>query len=156
MKNTKIKNVLIALDYNPTAQKIAELGFAFAAAMQAKITLATIYENYTDYTPVIYDPIMGFTGYTESDKISQELILTKSQKFLEKTKKHLGDDNIAIMLKEGHSADGILTIAQEIRADLIVVGSHSKKWLDKLLIGSTTEKVLRHTKIPMLIIPTIG
>ena len=47
-------------------------------------------------------------------------------------------------------------IAKEIKADLIVIGSHSKKWLDKLLIGSTTEKVLRHTEIPMLIIPTKG
>ena len=46
--------------------------------------------------------------------------------------------------------------AKEIKADLIVIGSHSKKWLDKLLIGSTTEKVLRHTEIPMLIIPTKG
>jgi nucleotide-binding universal stress UspA family protein len=156
MKNTKIKNVLFAIDYNPTAQKIAELGFAFAAAMQAKITLATIYENYADYTPVIYDPIMGFTGYTESDKISQELILTKSQKFLEKTKKHLGDENISIILKEGSSAEEILNIAKEIKADLIVIGSHSKKWLDKLIIGSTTEKVLKHSKIPMLIIPTKG
>jgi nucleotide-binding universal stress UspA family protein len=156
MKNTKIKNVLIALDYNPTAQKIAELGFAFATAMQAKITLATIYENYADYTPVIYDPIMGFTGYTESDKISQELILTKSQKFLEKTKKHLGDENISIIVKEGSSAKEILNIAKEIKADLIVIGSHSKKWLDKLIIGSTTEKVLKHSKIPMLIIPTKG
>jgi nucleotide-binding universal stress UspA family protein len=156
MKTKKIKNVLIALDYNPTAQKIAELGFAFAAAMQAKITLATIYENYTDYTPVIYDPIMGFTGYTESDKISQELILTNTKKFLEKTKKHLGDENIAIILKEGSSAEEILNIAKEMKADLIVIGSHSKKWLDKLLIGSTTEKVLRHTEIPMLIIPTKG
>jgi nucleotide-binding universal stress UspA family protein len=154
MKNTKIKNVLIALDYNPTAQKIAELGFAFATAMHAKITLVTIYENYADYTPVIYDPIMGFTGYTESDKISQELILTKSQKFLEKTKKHLGDENISIIVKEGSSAEEILNIAKEIKADLIVIGSHSKKWLDKLIIGSTTEKVLKHSKIPMLIIPT--
>ena len=37
MKTKKIKNVLIALDYNPTAQKIAELGFAFATAMQELI-----------------------------------------------------------------------------------------------------------------------
>jgi nucleotide-binding universal stress UspA family protein len=99
---------------------------------------------------------MGFTGYTESDKISQELILTKSQKFLEKTKKHLGDENISIILKEGSSAEEILNIAKEIKADLIVIGSHSKKWLDKLIIGSTTEKVLKHSKIPMLIIPTKG
>lgn len=156
MKTKKIKNVLIALDYNPTAQKIAELGYAFANAMQAKITLATIYENYIDYTPVLYDPIMGFTGYTESDAISQELIVTNTKKFLEKTKKHLGDENISIILKEGSSAEEILNIAKEIKADLIVIGSHSKKWLDKLLIGSTTEKVLRHTEIPMLIIPTKG
>jgi hypothetical protein len=41
MKNKKIKNVLIALDYNPTAQKIAELGFAFANAVLQKKFLDT-------------------------------------------------------------------------------------------------------------------
>jgi nucleotide-binding universal stress UspA family protein len=36
----------------------------------------------------------------------------------------------------------------------IVMGSHSRKWLEEIVLGSVTEKVLHHTSIPMFIIPT--
>ncbi|WP_395056100.1 universal stress protein [Flavobacterium sp.] len=35
-----------------------------------------------------------------------------------------------------------------------MIGSHSKKWLEKVLVGSTTEKILHDTNIPILIVPT--
>jgi nucleotide-binding universal stress UspA family protein len=39
-------------------------------------------------------------------------------------------------------------------AELIVMGSHSRKWLDAILMGSVTEKVLHHTVLPLYIVPT--
>jgi len=52
MKTTKIKAVLIALDYNPTSQKVAEFGYAVAKSMDAEVTLlhvlicpSTLYES---------------------------------------------------------------------------------------------------------------
>jgi len=39
MKTIKMKNLLIALDYDPTAQKVAEIGFSLAKTMNAKVTL---------------------------------------------------------------------------------------------------------------------
>jgi nucleotide-binding universal stress UspA family protein len=41
-----------------------------------------------------------------------------------------------------------------MKADVIVIGSHSRKWLENIVMGSVTEKVLHHTSIPLLIVPT--
>jgi len=77
-----------------------------------------------------------------------------SLQYLEKSKQHLGDNNIQTMVKEGDFADTILETAKEVNADIIVIGSHSRKWLENIVMGSVTEKVLRQTSIPLFIIPT--
>ena len=74
--------------------------------------------------------------------------------FLDKLKRHLGDETIQTLIKEGEIAELILKTAKEIHADIIVMGSHSRKWLENILLGSVTEKVLHQTLIPLYIIPT--
>ena len=56
-------------------------------------------------------------------------------------------------MKEGDYAENILKTAKEIKADIIVMGTHSRKGLDKVLLGSIAEKVLHHANIPLFIIP---
>jgi nucleotide-binding universal stress UspA family protein len=58
------------------------------------------------------------------------------------------------MIAEGDLAETILKTAKHIHADVIVMGSHSKRWLEQILLGSITETVLRSTSIPLFIIPT--
>jgi nucleotide-binding universal stress UspA family protein len=74
--------------------------------------------------------------------------------FLDKSRQHLGDKSIQTLLKEGDFAESILQAAKELHADIIILGSHSRKWLENIVMGSVTEKVLRHTPIPLFIIPT--
>jgi nucleotide-binding universal stress UspA family protein len=74
--------------------------------------------------------------------------------FLRKTAAFLGDSSIQIVLKEGEFAETIIRHASDINADLIVMGSHSKGWLRNMVIGSITENVLRHSTLPLLVIPT--
>jgi nucleotide-binding universal stress UspA family protein len=77
-----------------------------------------------------------------------------SLQYLDKSKQHLGDETIQILVTEGDFAESILNTAKEINADIIVMGSHSRKWLENIIMGSVTEKVLNHTSIPLFIIPT--
>ena len=65
MKTNEMKKVLIALDYNPTAQKVAEAGFSLAKAMNAEVTLLHVISELVYYSSTEYDPIMGFTGFRE-------------------------------------------------------------------------------------------
>ncbi len=152
-----MKKVLIALDYNPTAQKVAEVGYSVAKSMNAKVTLLHILTEPMIYTAAGYSPVMGYNGYENIGTMllnSNEELKKASLQFLDKSKQHLGDDTIHTIIKEGDYADSILETAKEIKADIIVIGSHSRRWLENVLMGSITEKVLHDTKIPLLIVPT--
>jgi nucleotide-binding universal stress UspA family protein len=152
-----MKKVLIALDYNPTAQKVAEVGFSLAKSMNAEVILLHVITDPVFYSSAGYSPIMGFTGYEFAGAINPESIegLKKaSMQYLDKSKQHLVDKTIKTLVKEGDFADSILETAKEVEADIIVIGSHSRKWLESIVMGSVTEKVLHHTTIPLLIVPT--
>lgn len=153
-----MENILIALDYNPTAQKIAEIGFSLAKNNQTTITLLHVITDVTYYSSTVYDPIMGFGGYVNLDLLQPDMIneLKKtSLQFLEKTKHHLGNhNNIKTQVTEGNAAKAILAVAKEINANVIVMGSHSRRWLENILMGSITADVLHHTTVPLFIIPT--
>ena len=152
-----MKNILIALDYDPTAQKVAELAFSLAGNKDAAITLLHVIADPSYYASTAYDPIMGFGGYMNMDLLRPDImdeLKTTSLDFLEKTKHHLGDERIKTMVKEGSIAESILQVAKEINADIIVMGSHSRRWLENIVMGSITEFVLHRTDIPLFIIPT--
>lgn len=152
-----MKKVLIALDYNPTAQKVAEMGYTLAKAMKAEVILVHVTEEPTYYTSFEYGPIMGYTGYANSDMlkiIDPDELKQASLDFLNQTKKHLNDESIQTIVSQGDTSSTIINIANEKNADVIVMGSHSRRWLEKILLGSITEEVLRHSTIPLFIVPT--
>ncbi len=151
--------VLIALDYDPTAQRVAEAGYALAKAMDAQVVLFHVITDPVYYSSVAYGPVMGFGGYIDTDFVQTDVMegLKKSSlEFLDKSKWYLGDTGIQTLVREGDVADTILDTAKELKADIIVMGSHSRKWLEAIVLGSAAEKVLRHTTVPLYIIPTKG
>jgi len=157
MKKEKISKVLIALDYNPTAQKVAEVGHSVAKSMNAEVTLLHVITDPVFYSTSGYSPIMGFSGYIDMSPMqldSVDGLKNASLQYLDKSRQHLGDKTIQTIVKEGDFADSILETARELHADIIVVGSHSRKWLENILMGSVTEKILHNSKIPLLIVPT--
>jgi nucleotide-binding universal stress UspA family protein len=156
LKAAKMKKILIALDYNPSAQKVAEEGFALAKAMNAEVTLLHVVSDPVYYSTEAYSPIMGFNGYMETGQMqlnSVDSLKSASLHFLDKTRQHLGDKTIQTLVEEGDYAESILKVAKEMHADIIIIGSHSRKWLENIVMGSVTEKVLRNTSIPLFIIP---
>jgi len=152
-----MKKVLIALDYDPTAQKVAEVGYDLAKSMDAEVTLLHVISDPVFYSSSDYSPIMGFSGYLNNDPLQLntiEVLKSASLNFLAKSRNHLGDSAINIDAEEGDIAETILKMAKKTHADLIVLGSHSHKWLENIVMGSVTGEVLRHTTIPLYIIPT--
>jgi nucleotide-binding universal stress UspA family protein len=157
MKTNKLKKVLIALDYDPTAQKVAETGYSLAKTMGAEVILLHVISDPVYYSSSEYSPIMGFDGFMNTGQFQLDSVdgLKKaSLYFLEKSKQHLGDNGIQTLVEEGDYAESIIMTAKRLHADVIVMGSHSRKWLENIVMGSVTEKVLHHTSIPLFIIPT--
>lgn len=147
METSKIKKVLIALDYDETSQKVAEVGSSIAKAMTAEIILLHVISE----QPVYYS---AYTYMVEYQVEFVEDLKISIQKFLDKAKKHLRDESIQTILKEGEIAETILKTAKELNVDVIVMGSHSRKWLDDIIMGSAAKDVLKKTTIPLFIVPT--
>lgn len=149
-----MKKVLIALDYNPSAIKVAESGFILAKSMGAEIILLHVVADYSYYYPT--DVMFEFTGFSVANfnqKMDIEGLDKASHYYLEKIKTQLGDASIKIVSKPGIASTTIINEAEKLNVDLIVLGSHSRRWLDKILVGSVAEEILGSSKIPMFIIP---
>lgn len=154
-----LKKVLIALDFDPSAQKVAEGGYTLAKTMNAEPILLHVIADDIYYSSLEYSPITGYSGFSNTDfslMASSEGLTKASEYYLDKTKSYLGDETIQTITEKGDFADIILKTAKRLNADLIVMGSHSRRWLDQILMGSVTEKVLHNTFVPLFIIPTKG
>lgn len=150
-----MKKVLITLDYDPTAQIVAEKGYLLAKSMNAEVTLLHVLTDRLYYTTSVSSPLMGFDNYMLTDLLQSDEATKKAAKqFLEKAKNHLGDNVIKTLFMEGNVADSIIKAAKDKQIDIIVMGSHSHRWLEKILMGSVTENVLRRNAYPLYIIPT--
>jgi len=157
MKTTKPEKVLIALDFDPTAQKVAEAGYSLGKALGAEIVLLHVVSDLLHYNAYKHFTVMGFSGYDDT----VPLIMTglkelkeESAKYLEKSKHHLGDSKIRIVVEDGDIAESVLNTAKKIKADIIILGSHSRKWIENVIMGSVAEKILKLSSIPLFIVPT--
>ena len=152
-----MKKILIALDYGPTSRKVAEIGYSFAKPMNADVALLHVLADVTYYATPAYSTITGFTNFDINEfnqMIDIEGLKNAGAYFLNKIKSHLGDENIQTLIEEGDDLpDAIIEAAERIHADVIVMGSHSRRWLEQIFVGSATEDVLNKTTIPLLIIP---
>jgi nucleotide-binding universal stress UspA family protein len=151
-----MKKVLIALDYNPGAQRIAETGYELSKALKAQTILLHVTSAATYYSSLNYSPIVGFDSSSNLDVVqtdSIEKVKGLAQRYLDKSKRLLCDEAIQTVVKEGDFGETILQTAKELKVDIIVIGTHKHKRLDKILMGSIAERVLQHTEIPLLIIP---
>ena len=100
---------------------------------------------------------MGFDSFSNMDVIQTDAITgvkEAAQDYLDRTKHFLGDESIETIIKDGDFGDGIIETATEMNVDIIVLGTHSRRGLEKILMGSVAEKVMHKSSIPLFIIPT--
>jgi len=147
MQKIKMNKVLIALDYDPTAKKVAEAGYAMAKAMGAEVILLHVVENLIAYSLSYLN-----MGPLQLDTVVE--LKDASQQFLNKTKLLLGDVTVQTVVREGDFANSIIEAVIEFDIDILVMGSLSKRWLEDIIMGSVTEQVMKKTPIPVFIVPT--
>ena len=155
-KIAPMKKVLITVDYDATAQQVAEIGYSLAQAMHGEVTLLHVIPDMNYYSTLEFHPIIGFSGFNNNEFLqyaNMDGAVKAGEYFLEKLKMHLHDDAVQTVVKEGDFAETILKTAHDLHSDIIVMGSHRKQWLEKVLWGSISENVLHQTAVPLLISP---
>ena len=148
-----MKKVLIAIDYNPVSEKVAEAGYDLAQKLDAKVCLIHVMDDIGYYsTP--FPTFMGYEGYTMAPDLNvSEELRNIGRDYLDSAARHLKDDTVTTYMGEGDTVNSILDYAKEWKADLIVMGTHSHSALEKILLGTVASKVLEKTHIPVYMVP---
>lgn len=139
-----IKKILIAVDNDPAAEKIASHGFQLAIQLKAEIALLSVIESTMLET-------QGAVTHKELSEIIRNDYKNLHKMLIDNIFKEHG---IWTFLEEGKPNEVILNAAIEWAADVIVVGTHGRIGLSHLIMGSVAEKVIRHSTKPVYIIPT--
>jgi nucleotide-binding universal stress UspA family protein len=153
----KISKILIGIDDSKYAEHAAEYGFDLAHKFNAEVGVVNIVEPMLiPQTATGVDPLMG-AGMASTVAEDMEIIdIQKSHSgaLVESIiKKFGGDIQVTHFTEYGSTADGIISCGKEFGADLIVIGTHSRSGLDRLLMGSVAEHVVRHAEVPVLVVP---
>lgn len=146
-----MKKVLIALDYNPVSEKVAEQGYEMAQKIGAKVGLVHVESNIPFYQ-YQYPAFLGYQAMPMDFNLASEM-RKMTEDYLKSAAKHLNDPSIETFLVEGDTAPAILDHAEKWNADMIVMGTHSHSVMEKLIMGTVASKVLEKTKIPVYMIP---
>ncbi len=141
------KNILLGTDGGDLMGPVYE-----HCAYVAQLTGATVHAVY------VLD-VAGFTAYPidASWENMYDILLSEGKEIVANAQKELtargiAADRVVTEVLDGHPAEELDTYAASHRIDLIVIGSHGRKGLDRLLIGSVADKIIRGAKVPVLVI----
>ena len=146
------KNVLIAIDGSQIAGRALAYGLALAKELKASVTVVTVTELWSalnmaskarEHNP---EPTHQFEQMASA---SAETILdTAAQEA-----KTVGVACDLVHVPDKHPAEGIIALAEQRGCDLIVMGSHGRRAIARLFLGSKVNEVLARSKVPVLVVP---
>lgn len=145
------ERILIATDGSELAQQGVEQGLALAAALKAEVAILTVTEPLADG---FYDPPGWPAIYASLEEYRQSREETAQERLAPAVQaaKRAGVPCTAHHLPDRYAADGIVETAEAQGSDLIIMASHGRRGLGRLLLGSQTQQVLTHSKVPVLVI----
>jgi nucleotide-binding universal stress UspA family protein len=143
MKN----KVLIAVDISESTAEVIQKGIDFASKMNASIVIASIIPIYVDYLQS--QMALVPTQWDEIYTAQKEYAI----KELQKIKEDYNYLDITLYVEVGNAKYDIIDKAEKEEATYIVVGTHGRTGLSHMVIGSTAEYIVRHSTVPVLVIP---
>ena len=142
------KHILISTDGSPVSNKAAKAGIALAHRLGSKVTAYCALEEpqpiYVEGYSFNQEELDGF------DKRSREAG-QKRVDAIGKMAKAAGVPFTSVVAKALTPYEGIIAAAKKRKCDVIFMASHGRRGLSKLIMGSVTQKVLAHSRIPVVV-----
>lgn len=141
-----MKKILVPIDFSPSSENASKLASKIAEETDSEIHILHMLEIPTS----VVDMTSGSNfGIPESMFYIRKL----RDKMLDYKDEHFKKNNTVIhSIRFQPTFDGIQSYSKKIDADLIVMGSKGHSKLEELLIGSNTEKIVRNSEIPVLVV----
>ncbi len=143
------KHILIPTDGSELSHKTVVAGVKLAQALGARVTG---FFAAPAATPLVYRDLLpvGY-GTPEENAVLIERAASRYLAVIERAAKTAGVPCETVSVTDDFPADAILSLAKRRKCDLIFMASHGRRGLSGLLLGSETQKVLTHARIPVLV-----
>ena len=144
------QRIMLATDGSHLSQKAVDTAIEMAVLFKAELLAVNVIPHYIQ----TYFEGSFAVSDLDSKKIEEQWALT-AQKVLDKVEmqcKAKGVVSATKVVKSDDIAHGLIDQASHYKADLIVMASHGRKGIKRLLLGSETLAVLTHVKIPVLVL----
>jgi len=141
------RNILLPLDGSPPSQVALEHGLALAKSLGARVTFVHVTPNFRVITldPTMIEDTSG--NYAAASAEQARRILTPAAA----RATELGVPFKEVRVDADQPYEGIIATATSEGCDLICMASHGRHGIAAILLGSETQKVLTHSKIPVLV-----
>jgi nucleotide-binding universal stress UspA family protein len=143
------KHIILALDGSPLAEQAIPHAEVLAEATKAQLTLMSCVEPYVIVIPMVPSPVPAYEINTDL-----EALVAERQEYLDAIRDMLEARglNVDVVVRQGRPPDEILQFAQENPVDLIVMTTHGRSGLSRLIYGSVADRVLHGAKVPVLLV----
>ena len=142
-------NILVALD----GSEVSQLAL-IQAVDQAKIWNAKIHAIFIAETHQFDSFSMDLTFNIETKREMYRILEKVGESILERAEKYCSDKGITIIthMRYGDPGNEIISLAEQEKFDLIVIGSHGKSSIDRLLLGSVSSFVVTRNKAATMVV----
>ena len=136
----KLKEMLVPVDFTECTEKALAYAVPFARQFGATITLLHVIEP-------------AFVPASEMGVVLDVDTSNESRRELERLRTRVaGQVRCQAMIRRGSAEQEIIAVAKELACDLIILSTHGRSGLDRLLMGSTAERVVRRAGCPIFIV----
>jgi len=136
-------HVLIGYDGSANGKKALEYGIDFAMHAGSELTVVTVFPKAPEY---LRSP--------QREEVAAQMT-AEAQRMVEMAAEQARACNIekvGVEVLEGSPTESILLVAERRRCDCIVVGSRGREGMAGLLLGSVSDRLARHARVPVLIV----
>lgn len=141
----EFKKILCAVDFSDHSPKLADYAKTLARCTGAKLLCVYVAPSLSQYVGFHVPPssIESFVG---------EIVAGADTSMDAYLKEHFAGANATGKVLVGYPAEEILNTAEDEGADLIIMGTHGRTGIDRILFGSVAEKIVKSSKCPVLTI----
>lgn len=142
-----LRSILVPIDFSDPAHHALQWAMELAGRYDAKVTLLNVY------------PVPGYVlpdGFVTAGPEILNEIESKTKRSLEElaeTQRQGSTVTVEVATAVGQSSSEILRYAEQHPVDLIAMGAHGRTGLALMLLGSTTDKVVRQACCPVMVVP---
>ena len=145
---TTYKHLLVPVDESPMSYAAAEQALSLAKDLNCPVTIMSV---------IAVDPFVGVDFYKVAPAITDYFMQAEqnAQNRLAEIQQSFSREGISVdtkIIRCVAASEGIVQIANEIGADLIIMGSHGRTGVKKMMLGSVAQNVLTQSPVPVLIV----